>query len=165
MEKVAPACEKVGVIIESITVGQTETNKDLEKLADADRRARAGAASTRREEQAAGRAVQAGAGAEGRPRRWPSSSAAGRRGQTEAGAGEDRRPQQHDEVEKAELESRAEGGRRRGWRRPGSGRGDADRRQGGGRRHHGQEQGGGGRPEDGGRRASRRRSSSPSTRC
>jgi hypothetical protein len=35
MKKVAPACKKVGVIIETITVAQPEMNKDLDKLADA----------------------------------------------------------------------------------------------------------------------------------
>lgn len=35
MDKVAPACKKVGVIIDTITVAQPEMNKDLEKLADA----------------------------------------------------------------------------------------------------------------------------------
>jgi regulator of protease activity HflC (stomatin/prohibitin superfamily) len=34
MDKVAPACKKVGVIIETITVSQPEMNKDLAKLAD-----------------------------------------------------------------------------------------------------------------------------------
>lgn len=35
MKKVAPECEKVGVLIETITVAQPEMNKDLEKLASA----------------------------------------------------------------------------------------------------------------------------------
>jgi regulator of protease activity HflC (stomatin/prohibitin superfamily) len=35
MKKVAPACKKVGVIIETITVSQPDMNKDLEKLASA----------------------------------------------------------------------------------------------------------------------------------
>ncbi len=35
MDKVAPPCQKVGVIIETITVSQPEMNKDLEKLAGA----------------------------------------------------------------------------------------------------------------------------------
>jgi hypothetical protein len=35
MKKVAPACKKVGVIIETITVAQPEMNKDLDLLADA----------------------------------------------------------------------------------------------------------------------------------
>lgn len=35
MDKVAPACKQVGVIIETITVAQPEMNKDLEKLAEA----------------------------------------------------------------------------------------------------------------------------------
>ncbi|MFO0925491.1 MAG: SPFH domain-containing protein [Gemmataceae bacterium] len=34
MKKVAPACEKVGVLIEEITVAQLEMNKELSKLAD-----------------------------------------------------------------------------------------------------------------------------------
>jgi hypothetical protein len=35
MKKVAPACRKVGVVIETITVAQPEMNKDLEQLAGA----------------------------------------------------------------------------------------------------------------------------------
>jgi hypothetical protein len=35
MKKVGPACRKVGVIIETITVAQPEMNKDLDKMADA----------------------------------------------------------------------------------------------------------------------------------
>jgi hypothetical protein len=35
MDKVAPACKKVGVIIDTITVAQPEMNKELEKLAGA----------------------------------------------------------------------------------------------------------------------------------
>lgn len=35
MRKVAPACKKVGIIIETITVAQPEMNKDLEKLQEA----------------------------------------------------------------------------------------------------------------------------------